>query len=196
MIKVEKIVNRLFASNTYVLSLEEQREVWLVDCGDTDVVLRRLTKESIVKGVLFTHTHSDHIYGINELLKAFPETEIYTNTFGKEALGDPRLNITKYHNDVQDLRISHPENIRVLNEGDRVLLYDGVGLDVYETIGHDKSCLTYKIGNILFTGDSYIPGLKVVAKFPNSNKIQAKESEHRIIEMTEGLIIYPGHTIN
>lgn len=195
MVRVEYITNQFFNSRTYVLSTESSDEVWLVDCGDVEQALKILAKGKQVRGVLLTHTHADHIYGINRLLDLFPEAAVYTNFFGQEALGDSKLNITRYHNEVPDFVITHKENVHVVDEGDKIFLFEGVMVDVFSTIGHDASCLTYQVESHLFTGDSYIPGVPVVARFPKSNKKQALESEKRIQKLAEDLIVCPGHSL-
>ena len=195
MVKVEYITNHFFNSRTYVLSAESSEDVWLVDCGDVEQALKRLANGKRVKGVLITHTHADHIYGINRLLELFPEAAVFTNPFGHGALDDARLNITRYHNEVPDLVITKRENVRVVDEGDAIILFEGVEAEVFSTVGHDASCLTYRVESSLFTGDSYIPGVPVVARFPKSNKKLAAASEARIRTLAEGLTVYPGHTI-
>lgn len=195
MVRVEYITNQFFNSRTYVLSAESTDEVWLVDCGDVEHALERLAKGKRVRGLLLTHTHADHIYGINRLLELFPNASVYTNSFGQGALDDSKLNITRYHNEVPDFVIDHKENVQVVDEGDKILLFEGVMAEVFSTIGHDASCLTYQVESYLFTGDSYIPGVPVVARFPKSNKKQAAASETRIRSLAEGLTVCPGHTI-
>ena len=66
---------------------------------------------------------------------------------------------------------------------------------VYSTPGHCPSCLTFQVENKLFTGDSYIPEVKVVSKLPKGNKNLAKVSEQRIIELSSGIDVCPGHGI-
>lgn len=195
MVMVEYITNQFFNSRTYVLSTDSSEDVWLVDCGDVERALERLAQGKQVKGVLITHTHADHIYGINRLLELFPETAVYTNPFGQGALDDARLNITRYHNEVPDLVITKKENVRVVDEGEKITLFEGVEAEVFSTVGHDASCLTYQVESYLFTGDSYIPGVPVVARFPKSNKKQAAASEDRIRSLAEGLNVCPGHSI-
>lgn len=53
--------------------------------------------------------------------------------------------------------------------------------------------MTYKIGNNLFTGDSYIPGVKVITSFPNSNKEDAELSKQKILSISQSLNLFPGH---
>ena len=73
---VDSIVNRIFQSVTYVLSDSERKDVWLVDCGDVD----QLNQSFHVSGVLLTHTHFDHIYGLNDLLERNPDMKIFTSS--------------------------------------------------------------------------------------------------------------------
>ena len=130
---------------------------------------------------------------MNYLLKKFPDAFIYTNEFGKNALQSPKINFSRYHEEVEDFILLKPENVRVIKDGDQIELYDDASVEVFATPGHDESCLTYMIKNNLFTGDSYIPGLKVVTTFPYSNKEKALLSEQKIISLVHNCNIYPGH---
>lgn len=193
MLSVDYITNRIFNSRTYILSKEESDEVWLVDCGDFDRIQERIGNRNI-KGVLLTHAHSDHIYGLEALMEQFPQVQIYTNQEGVEALKSPQLNISHYHPEYPDISIDRPENICSIKEGDQLEIL-GVTVQVYETPGHDPSCLIYIVENIAFTGDAYIPGVKAFTGFPRSNRKQAAESIIRILQLTTNYLIMPGHTV-
>ena len=194
MLTVDYFTNRVFNSRTYILSKEGSDEVWLVDCGDTDKVLERI-KGKTIEGVLLTHAHSDHIYGLESLINMFPQVMVYTNTAGVEALKSPKLNISRYHSEYPDISIDRPENVRVVSEGDELSVL-GIDVKVYETPGHAASCLTYLLEDKIFTGDAYIPGVKVFTGFPHSNRKQAQESVERIMKLAEGLVVMPGHTLD
>lgn len=191
MLEVTFFTNRVFNSRTYILSKEGSDAVWLVDCGDTDRVLEQIEGKT-VEGVLLTHAHSDHIYGLEALLKHFPQVKIFTNEAGVEALKSPQLNISRYHSEYPDISIDRPENVRVVCEVDELKVL-GIDVKVYETPGHASSCLTYIIEDKIFTGDAYIPGVKVFTGFPHSNRKQAQESVKMILELAEDKIICPGH---
>ena len=192
MLTVEYITNRVFNSRTYILSDEKYDHVWLVDCGDTDRVLEKIGKKS-VEGILLTHAHSDHIYGLEELIKRFPAVRIHTNASGVEALNSPKLNISHYHSEYPDISIDAPENVCVLKEGDPLEVL-GMPVQVYKTPGHAPSCLTFIIDKKAFTGDAYIPGVKVFTGFPHANKKQAEASVERILQLTADCQIMPGHS--
>ena len=73
--KVERIINTIYASNTYILYDPRYDEVWLVDAGDTNLVIEWIEKYSkTLKGVFLTHTHFDHILYINiiQILEFLP----------------------------------------------------------------------------------------------------------------------------
>ena len=190
---VDFITNRVFNSRTYIISNTGFDRVWLVDCGDTDKVLELIGEKS-VEGVLLTHAHSDHIYGLEELIKRYPSVKICTNVAGVEALRSPKLNLSHYHSEYPDILIEAPENIHVLAEGNTVDVL-GFAVKVYETPGHSPSCITYIVDDMAFTGDAYIPDVKVFTGFPLSNRKQAVLSEERIKQLTMNCSILSGHTI-
>lgn len=186
---IDFITNSVFNSRTYILD-EGDGAVWLVDCGDFEPLMEKIGRKR-VEGVLLTHTHSDHIYGLMQLLARFPDASIVTNAWGREALADPRLNLSKYHPDYPDIALDAPGNVMVVSEGDVVH-----GYKVCETPGHDPSCLCYVGDDCIFTGDAYIPGLSSFAGFPNSDKALAAASQQRILTLATGRTVWAGHTIS
>lgn len=182
-------------SVTYVLYSEDVDYCVLIDCGYSEQLMGVLDELGRrVKAVYLTHTHYDHIYGLNCLLEKFPDVEVYTNTDGIEALYDTKKNFSKYHPEIKPFVFQGHQNVHSLNDGDIVNLFDGEQMKIMFTPGHDVSCISYVVGNSLFTGDSYIPGLKTVMTFPRSNKEQAKKSTALLMEMEhQGYKIYCGH---
>ena len=193
--KVSHIVNSVFTSKTYILTQEGSRSIWLIDCGDVSPIVDMLSSMGgafIIKGVLLTHVHYDHIYGLPRLTEKFPSLRVYTNEYGKKALTDIRLNYSKYHNDPI---VYESENVVTCDEGAVIELFDGVQAKVYHTPGHNPSCLTYEVGDYLFTGDAYIPGIKVVTTFKGGDKVKAAESVERILQLAEGKTVCAGHEV-
>ena len=190
-VQVKIIVNRIFSSRTYVLTEPGREEVWLVDCGDFDKVQDCIGNRRIA-GVLLTHAHADHIYGLNALLAVFPDCRIYTNAFGKEALMSSKLNLSRYHDEFEPFVIEKPDNIVVVQDETAVSVL-GEEAVFYETPGHDPGCVTILMGNLLFTGDAYIPWKKTVTTFPKSDKAAAERSVSRILNLAEGRTVYCGH---
>lgn len=187
---IERVINQIFTSNTYLLHQDGRLDYWLVDIGDIEPVMALLPAGAQVKGVFLTHTHFDHLYGINALVEHFPDCIVYTCEHGKEGLYSDKLNYSRYHG----TPLVYQGNIvSIVKEGERIELCPNLSVQVFETPGHDWSCLTYIIDDAVFSGDSYLPGVKVFTKLLRGNKEQAEESEKRIIELSHGKTLYPGH---
>lgn len=190
MLEVKRIINDIFTSNTYLLFDTYYTYCWLIDIGDYSKVADALPQGVEVRGVFLTHTHFDHTYGINTLHKAYPDCRVFTAVYGKIALYDEKKNFSKYH---EAPFVYEGENVTILKEGEKVELYPGVFIRTYETPGHCPSCLTYVLDNWIFTGDAYIPGVKVVTKLPGGDRTIAKQSLERIKRLREGRIVCAGH---
>ena len=186
-INIHQVINSVFSSNTFVLK-NKQNDAYLIDIGDFEPIAQLGVKE--IKGVFLTHVHYDHIYGLRKLLERFPNCPIYTSEWGVEALASDKLNFSRYHGDPL---VIIGENVNAVHEGGNIELFENISLEFFETPGHNKSCLTFKVGNNIFTGDAFIPGIKVVTTLPNANKTDAAASQQRIISMAQGMNLYPGH---
>lgn len=194
MIQIKEVVNTIFTSKTYILYKEGEGKAWMVDIGDIEPVADFLNEKQLVVGGLFlTHGHFDHIYGVKNLLDFYPNCKIYVTSYCKECLASDKLNMSKYH----EYPFTYEGgNIIVVHEGDVLKLFTGEPLiTFYETPGHNPGCLTMVLGDMIFTGDAYIPGIGVNTIPPYSNKKQAKQSLDRILKLAEGKKIFSGHKI-
>lgn len=190
--QVKTVINSFFTSCTYVIKCTE-KDGWIVDCGDV-VPLMPILEGMQLGGVLLTHAHFDHIYGLNELLSRFPETFVYTNKSGAEALLNDKKNMSRYHE--TPFVFKYPYNIRIVDDGDEINLGNETKAHVVATPGHHPSCLTFIVGDAIFTGDAFIPGVKVVTNLPKGNKLLAEQSVELIKTLAIGKTIYPGHPID
>lgn len=188
---IKKIVNTVLFSNTYVIIPDNSECVSVIDPGDFGPLKDYLlTNKKQVSEVLLTHTHYDHIYGLNTLLDLVGTVPIYTSSWGALALYSDKLNMSRYHNLSFILSKGY---VVVVEENDCLQICSGrLSVNVIETPGHDPSCLSYCVGRNIFTGDSYIPGYNVVTTFPNSSKEDAAISLEKIMRYTN-CVYYPGH---
>lgn len=108
-------------------------------------------------------------------------------------MANDRLNFSKY---LYDPIVVESENVAVCDEGTEIELFDGSAAQVYHTPGHNPSCLSFEVSDYLFTGDAYIPGIKVVTNFKGGDKKIAAESVERIMELAIGKITCPGHEVS
>ena len=191
MVQIDRIVNSVFTSITWLLSATSSDEVWLVDCGDCDKIVNRLAGRKVV-GVLLTHAHFDHIYGLPELLDLFPQCKVYSNEIGRVTIGDVRKNMSLYH---ETPVMVEEKYVNLCENGSEIPLFDDVSAKVFATPGHHPSCLSFMVDDYFFTGDAFIPGIKVVTNMPGGNKAQAQESVTLIQTLCKGKQICPGHLV-
>ncbi len=187
MMTIHQIVNSIFNSCSYVLTQDKQS--WLVDCGDVDQILPLI--DGKLQGVLLTHAHFDHIYGLNNLESLFPGVPVYTVMAGLNGLMSDKLNFSRYYG--EPFIFDSPDNIKLVNDGECISLFEDVEIKAVATPGHSPGCVTWLTSNAIFTGDSYIPGVKTVANLPHSDKDLALKNEALIRQMVENRSIYPGH---
>ena len=186
---IQQIVNSIFNSNTYILS--DNENCWLIDVGDIDKICQFVLGKYELKGVFLTHSHFDHIYGLNKLIEHFPNCVIYISENGKEGLFDDKRNFSLYHERPLNFKGG---NIQVVKDGDVVNLVKNIKIKCISTPGHDTSCMTFRCGKYLFTGDSYIPNEKPVTKLKGGNKEDYEISLRIILSLIDSdTIVCPGH---
>lgn len=192
MLKVESAVGKVMNSIVYALSDGICNDYYLIDIGDFDTAKSLLPKEANVRGVFITHGHHDHIFGLNKLKEAFPNCDVFASEECAKMLASSKLNLSMY----LEMPMEYTGEVTILHDGDTIPLLDGINLTAIATPGHNPSCLCFEVENYLFTGDSYIPGVKVVSNLPNGNKRQTWESVAKILELGNGRMICPGHVVS
>lgn len=185
---VSRIVNSFYQSCTWVLD-----GTCIVDCGDVEPLLPLLNEENF-SAVLLTHGHYDHIYGLNELCSHFPKAKVYCSEWTRRQLFDEKLNVSYYHE--MPFVFAYPERIHLVDNGFKIDLGDGSSVAAVMTPGHTPGCITWMTDEALFTGDSYIPGVKVVTRLPHGDKRLAAQSIELIQSLADaGRSICPGHSV-
>lgn len=204
-LKIYQFINTVFTSNTFVVV--KGNECLIIDLGDWEPVKDFIQLHNLSpKALLITHVHYDHIYGISKFMKDFPEIPIFTNQEGESSFKDPKWNFSRYHDDPISIdspqikplsgKTVNPEEIkdfRELEKLNELIIHPNFSIYYFPTPGHDHSCITYLIEDNIFTGDSYIPGIKVISTFPKSDKQLAKNWYRTLEKMTDNFNVYPGH---
>lgn len=193
MVVIKQIINTFLNSNTYIIFNNLTDEVWLVDIGDVDKVIAELQPNQTIKGVFLTHSHFDHIYGINELISIYPNCKIFTSIEGRESLLNDKRNFSFYYDAPLNFKGG---DIQVIKNGTIINIFNEISMKCIYTPGHDVSCMCYICDKYIFTGDSYIPNVKPVTKLKGGDKYQYEISLKNILNYIQaGLIVCPGHGI-
>ncbi len=194
MLEVVRFINSRFTSNTYILAHPEHDNVWVVDPGDADNVFEwmKVHSKTSIKGILLTHAHFDHLYGMNEIISQYPQCVVYiANDYGCEALHNPKTNGSKY---TEEGAIVIDENAQIAFYKDKMQLWDDVEMQAIYTPGHsdDSQCLI--VDGMLFTGDTLIKDVRTVTKLKGGSVEKLKETIVLIEQFKgQGLKVMPGH---
>jgi hydroxyacylglutathione hydrolase len=159
VIEMNYQAGRRLGVNVYLI--DGGSEFVLIDIGYLDTVeeivdlIRRMDFNlSTCKMVIATHADADHIQGLarsKELLK----TQVAAHPLTVEPLESGDEILTYATIKAQDFAIPMPRcKIDVtINEGEVIAVGD-LRLDVWHTPGHTAGQLSFKMGNLLFSGDN------------------------------------------
>jgi glyoxylase-like metal-dependent hydrolase (beta-lactamase superfamily II) len=190
--KVIRFENSILKSNSYIVYFEKSEFVFVVDPGDSELILKWVkNNKKYIIGILITHSHFDHIYGVNDLHSIFPNMTIYSSIYSIDGMFSAKINGSYY---AEMPFVINCENLKVVDENDSIQLFENYFARVFYTPGHNHDCLSFEIQNYLFTGDAFIPGIKVHTKSKHADKLKSKESINRIFnQFNNTTIICPGH---
>lgn len=128
-------------NDNYIWLIEKSGHAWVVDPGDSKVVIDYLEKNSLIlDGFLITHHHKDHIGGISSIIEwasHHQKSKVYV--YGPQ-------------NEEIPLRTHNAQ------EGDLIQIFDGVSLKVMDVGGHTSGHIAYFLENTspprVFCGDT------------------------------------------
>lgn len=187
-LQIDQIPCRHLTSNMY--AWRHNRHVWAVDAGDADALLDYVGTDDLL-AVFITHAHYDHIMGLNVIGNAYPNCVFYASNFAIDGIRNAKMNLSFYHEMPFEY---HGDQCRTMpSQG--VLLPEELGFVFgIPSPGHNEGSLIYCLGEHIFTGDSFIPGIPVVTKLKYGNKQQSILS----LVYLRGILpkykqIHPGH---
>lgn len=167
--RVFRHVNKIFESNTYILSRDDKDGAYVVDPGDSLHIFNWLkSHEKNLLGILLTHAHFDHMYGLNDILEAFPKISLYVSSLMVEGLFSVKLNTSLYHEKPYVLNEKFSKNITII-EKDELLIWENIKVCFMKTPGHTEDSISLYIDKCLFSGDALIPGIKVYYRKKTGN---------------------------
>src|SRR5579884_340347 len=159
VIEMNYQAGRRLGVNVYLI--DGGSEFLLIDIGYLDATdeLIELIRQmdfnlSTCKMIIATHADADHIQGIAHAKERL-KTKVAAHPASKEPLesGDEILTFATIK--AQDFSIPMPrcKVDLLLNEGD-VITVGNLKLQVWHTPGHTEGQLSFKMGNLLFSGDN------------------------------------------
>ncbi len=176
--------------NTYLV-FDDSNEAFIVDPGGYSQQLVEFIKAKhlYVKYIILTHGHADHIGGVEEMLKVFPETKIIAHKKAKELLTDPAKNAS---NELFFRPITLEADIYVSDSDTKTV--GNMELKFIYTPGHTKGGMCILIPGILFSGDTIFNASIGRTDFYGGSFEEIVNSiKQKIFTLPNDTVIYPGH---
>jgi glyoxylase-like metal-dependent hydrolase (beta-lactamase superfamily II) len=161
----------------------------VVDDGSVNELLQAADEEAItIDWVLETHVHADHLSGA-PLIKQ--------RTGAKVAIGEHVRDIQTIFRPIfgaEDVKADGGDFDRLLKDGDRIDV-DGLSIEVIYTPGHTPACVSYRIGDAVFVGDTlFMPDYGTArTDFPGGCARQLYRSIHKILSLAPETRLFMCH---
>lgn len=191
--KIMYMVLGPFMTNTYILYNEATMEGLVVDPSFSPEQYIKAIKEKKIHltSIFLTHAHVDHMAGMNELRKAFPEARMYMDKRDRPFLRDPERNLsymfpTPTLVDDADVWVKDGDEIET----------SGYTFQVIDTSGHTPGGISFylKKEGIVFTGDSLFQGSIGRTDFPGGSMKELTGSIRKnLFALPDSTVVLSGH---
>ncbi len=197
MIKIGRMVLGMAQTNTYFVYTEGDTRALVIDPADYgDKIYAALVKNGFsVEGILLTHGHFDHIWGVEALKEAANEgrenpIEVYANEAEKELLNNARMNVSAGAGRPCTIDADH-----YLKDGD-VITLAGITVKMIATPGHTAGgcCYYFEDGGVLVSGDTLFAESVGRTDLPTGSMgTLVRSIKEKLYILPDDTLVYPGH---
>lgn len=183
----------MLENNNYLLIDDVAKEAVLFDCSEfvpeTEEILKKY--DANLKYVLITHGHFDHILGLEELHKAFPDVPIYAPKNDKELIEEVSTFVDRFVGGLGHVNV--PPITKYIDENETLTL-GSHKITIYNTPGHTKGGVCYFVDDKLFSGDTIFLESVGRTDLPGGSFEQLHASVNNILNsLDDNVQIYAGH---
>lgn len=192
MYNLKKFVVGDLQSNSYLL-WNEKKECIIFDIGAKEIsgITNFIAENNLeLKALFLTHGHIDHIAGINNLMRAYKNINVYIGKNEEEYLSNNDYNLS-YHIFREMFKVEDIARVTFVEEGQ--VYY---GMKVIDTPGHTRGGVCYynEEDKILISGDTLFNGSMGRTDFLGGNTEILFKSLKKLCEtLPAETEVYSGH---
>ncbi|MFQ3547439.1 MAG: MBL fold metallo-hydrolase [Termitinemataceae bacterium] len=146
------------------------KEAIIIDpgCIDEKIINFIEVNDYALRGILLTHDHQNHVNGLRTLKRIY-DVPVYAMN---HEIGDIKTILIK--------------------DGDKLRI-GAFTIEVFSVPGHSADSAVYKIGNILFTGDSLTAGLIGSTNSSYGATLERGVLRNKILSLPGDYVVLPAH---
>ena len=158
-------------NNTFVLVCKATQESVIIDPSADASTILEMADNTMVKYVLLTHGHPDHVHALAEVQEV---------TAGPSSLHTADRALVPFKPDY------------LLNDGD-VLPFGEQLVKVLHTPGHTPGSACFLLGSHLFSGDTLFPGGPGKTESPGAFAEIVRSITGKLLVLPDSTLVHPGH---
>lgn len=177
--------------NSYVVTDEKTKKTFMVDPGghNTDMVNYIKENELDLEYIILTHAHGDHIGGVPDMKKEFPNTKLLGCIYDKEMFENAKLNMSS-------MIYGYPVEFtadKYVADGD-IMKIGEMELKFFHTPGHTPGGMCIQLEDVVFSGDTLFEQSIGRTDFPGSSFQAIVKSIHeKLFVLPDSTKVLPGH---
>ncbi len=174
--------------NTYLLWDEETLEALCLDPGaPVQELLAEIEKEKLIlKYIVLTHGHYDHILGV-DALKTATQAPVLIHAADAEMIANSALNLSFLFG--SELSLSAD---RLLIDGE-ILCLGAKLIKVEHTPGHSPGSISLTHPGLVFSGDLLFAGSVGRTDLPGGDQETLRHSLIKLLKYPDETKVFPGH---
>lgn len=200
---IETFITSLFQQNTRVLACEQTRRAVCIDPGDSAEKIAAYINENKLElqAITLTHAHLDHIGGVSDLHKIFPQAEIILHRDDEDLYyGLPEqplfMGIPKHQLKALGLEYEVPPRLSRYWLNNEIYAVGTLQFKVLHCPGHTPGHVVFaeETKRKMFGGDCLFAGSIGRTDLPGGDSEQLLNSINDVIlPLGDDMIVYSGH---
>jgi hydroxyacylglutathione hydrolase len=190
--QVEKYVLGPISTNAYLLYDEVSHCGIVIDPGmNPDRLIDRIKYLGVtIEAICLTHTHFDHIGGLQEL-RQLTNAPVVVHNNEQTWLSDPLLNGSASFADSADLSFDPAE---IVVTGGEILTFMEREFQVLFTPGHSPGSISLFDGEMVIAGDALFKGAIGRTDLRDGDyQTLIRSIEDQLFSLSDEVVVHPGH---